>query len=154
MSHLVAYRLNCDSQFEGQRKPVHTLGQSSVNCWPTASYYQLSHMRSGQDLNSDLRGVRRVCYHWLNSWKDHHTSEDKIQLHVCNPDLLQPKNFWSRPANIKRELCIFLWSSGTSVLLYSKISPTRFTVYKYEIVKWLITRLFFTLYDPLSLGWC
>ena len=28
-----------------------------------ASNYQLSHSRSGRELNSDLRGGRRECYH-------------------------------------------------------------------------------------------
>ena len=35
----------------------------TVNCRPTASNYQLSHLRSGRDSNSDLRGGRRVSYH-------------------------------------------------------------------------------------------
>ena len=35
----------------------------SVNCRPTASNYQLSHLRSGWEPNPDLRGGRRECYH-------------------------------------------------------------------------------------------
>ena len=34
----------------------------TVNCRPTASNYQLSHLRSGRELNPDLRGGRRECY--------------------------------------------------------------------------------------------
>ena len=37
----------------------------TVNCLPTASTYQLSHIRSGQDLNSDLRGGRPVRHHCI-----------------------------------------------------------------------------------------
>ena len=35
----------------------------TVNCQPTASNYQLFHLRLGQESNSDLRGGRRECYH-------------------------------------------------------------------------------------------
>ena len=35
----------------------------TVNCQPMASIYQLSHLRSGWESNSDLRGGRRECYH-------------------------------------------------------------------------------------------
>ena len=35
----------------------------TVNCQPTASTYQLSHLRSGQEPNPDLRGGRRERYH-------------------------------------------------------------------------------------------
>ena len=52
---------------------VHTVGHTvgtyrfcTVNCRPTASNYQLSHLRSGQDTNSDLRGGRQECYHSAN----------------------------------------------------------------------------------------
>ena len=34
----------------------------SVNCRLMASNYQLSHLRSGRDTNSDLRGGRGECY--------------------------------------------------------------------------------------------
>ena len=40
----------------------------TVNCRSMANSYQLSHIRSGHDLNSDLRGGRRVCYHWFPLW--------------------------------------------------------------------------------------
>ena len=41
-----------------------------VNCLPTASNYLLSYLRSGRDLNSDLRGGRRVCLplHHCGRW--------------------------------------------------------------------------------------
>ena len=35
----------------------------SVNCWPTASNYQVSHLRPCWELNPGLRGGRRECYH-------------------------------------------------------------------------------------------
>ena len=35
----------------------------TINCWPPTSNYQLSHLRSGQDSNSGLRGGRWECYH-------------------------------------------------------------------------------------------
>ena len=35
----------------------------TVNCRPTARNYQLFHLRSGLELNPDLRGGRRECYH-------------------------------------------------------------------------------------------
>ena len=34
-----------------------------VNCWPTASNYQLSHLRPCQESNPSLRGGRQECYH-------------------------------------------------------------------------------------------
>ena len=34
----------------------------TINCRLTASNYQLSHLRSGWELNPDLRGGRRECY--------------------------------------------------------------------------------------------
>ena len=34
----------------------------TVNCRPTASNYQLSHLRSGRSPNPDLRGRRQECY--------------------------------------------------------------------------------------------
>ena len=34
----------------------------TVNCQPTACDSKLSHLRSGRDSNSDLRGGRRMCY--------------------------------------------------------------------------------------------
>ena len=36
----------------------------TVNCGPTVNNYQFSHLRSGQDSNSDLGGGRLMCYHW------------------------------------------------------------------------------------------
>ena len=35
----------------------------TVNCRPTASNYQLSHLRLCRELNPGLRGGRRECYH-------------------------------------------------------------------------------------------
>ena len=35
----------------------------TVNCWPMASNYQLSHLRLCRELNPGLRGGRRECYH-------------------------------------------------------------------------------------------
>ena len=41
------YRLYHDGKYCGQRKPVHTVGQGSVNCQLSVSNYQLSNIRSG-----------------------------------------------------------------------------------------------------------
>ena len=38
-------------------------GFSTVNCRPTASNYQLSHLRACGEPNFGLRGGRRECYH-------------------------------------------------------------------------------------------
>ena len=38
-------------------------GFCTVNCLPTASNYQLSHLRPCRELNPNLRGGRRECYH-------------------------------------------------------------------------------------------
>ena len=38
-------------------------GFCTVNCQPTASNYQLSHLRPCQELNPGLRGGWRECYH-------------------------------------------------------------------------------------------
>ena len=40
-----------------------SLGFCTVNCRPTASNYQLSHLRLCQESNPGLRGGRRECYH-------------------------------------------------------------------------------------------
>ena len=40
-----------------------SLGFCTVNCRPTASNYQLSHLRPSQGSNPGLRGGRRECYH-------------------------------------------------------------------------------------------
>ena len=39
------------------------LGFCTVNCQPTASNYQLSHLRTCRESNPGLRGGRRECYH-------------------------------------------------------------------------------------------
>ena len=39
------------------------LGFCTVNCRPTASNYQLSHMRPCRESNPGLRGGRQECYH-------------------------------------------------------------------------------------------
>ena len=38
-------------------------GFCTVNCRPTASNYQLSHLTPCRELNPSLRGGRRECYH-------------------------------------------------------------------------------------------
>ena len=40
-----------------------SLGFCTVNCRPTASNYQLSHLRACRESNPGLRGGRRECYH-------------------------------------------------------------------------------------------
>ena len=40
-----------------------SLGFCTVNCRPTASNYQLFHLRPCREPNSGLRGGRRECYH-------------------------------------------------------------------------------------------
>ena len=40
-----------------------SLGFCTVNCQPTASNYQLSHLRPCRELNPGLRGGRQECYH-------------------------------------------------------------------------------------------
>ena len=40
-----------------------SLGLCTVNCRPTASNYQLSHLRPSWGSNPGLRGGRRECYH-------------------------------------------------------------------------------------------
>ena len=37
-------------------KPIHTIGQGTVNLRPIAGNYQLSHLRSSRGSNSDLGG--------------------------------------------------------------------------------------------------
>ena len=41
-----------------------SLGFCTVNCRPTASNYQLSHLRPRRGSNPGLRGGRRACYHY------------------------------------------------------------------------------------------
>ena len=40
-----------------------SLGFCTVNCRPTSSNYQLSHLRLCRESNPALRGGRRECYH-------------------------------------------------------------------------------------------
>ena len=40
-----------------------SLGLCTVNCRPTASNYQLSHLRPSRGSNPGLRGGRQECYH-------------------------------------------------------------------------------------------
>ena len=40
-----------------------SLGFCTVNCRPTASKYQLSHLRPCRESNPGLRGGRQECYH-------------------------------------------------------------------------------------------
>ena len=40
-----------------------SLGLCTVNCRPTVSNYQLSHIRPSQGSNPGLRGGRQECYH-------------------------------------------------------------------------------------------
>ena len=40
-----------------------SLGLCTVNCQPTASNYQLSHLRPSRGSNPGLRGGRQECYH-------------------------------------------------------------------------------------------
>ena len=44
-----------------------SLGFCTVNCRPTASNYQLSHIRPSRGSNPGLRGGRRECYHSTDS---------------------------------------------------------------------------------------
>ena len=49
-----------------------SLGFCTVNCRPTASNYQLSHMRPCRESNPGLRGGRRECYHSATMAPDYH----------------------------------------------------------------------------------
>ena len=49
-------------------------GFCTVNCRPTASNYQLSHLRPCREPNPGLRGGRRECYH----------SATVAPLNLCN----------------------------------------------------------------------
>ena len=46
-----------------ETSPYSLSGFCTVNCRPTASNYQLSHLRTCRELNPGLRGGRRECYH-------------------------------------------------------------------------------------------
>ena len=46
-----------------ETSPYSSLGFCTVNCRPTASNYQLSHLRPCWESNPGLRGGRRECYH-------------------------------------------------------------------------------------------
>ena len=55
----------------GRAKETSTYSWSrfcTVNCRPTASNYQLSHLRPCREPNPDLRGGRRECYHCATSF--------------------------------------------------------------------------------------
>ena len=50
----------------------------TVNCRPTASNYQLFHLRSGREPNPDLRGRRHECYHSVKTTRSYTTM-------ICSP---------------------------------------------------------------------
>ena len=57
---------HCTRRVVGRAEETSTyssLGFCTVNCRPTASNYQLSHLRSCWGSNLGLRGGRRECYH-------------------------------------------------------------------------------------------
>ena len=76
-----------------------SLGFCTVNCRPTASNYQLSHLRPYRESNPGLRGGRRECYHsptvtmayegtnylilvWVWAWKSFHVFCMKLYVSV------------------------------------------------------------------------
>ena len=59
----------------------------TVNCRPTASNYQLSHLRPCREPNPGLRGGRRECYH----------SATVAPLYFKSPDILLHQNTLKRP---------------------------------------------------------
>ena len=76
------------------------LGFCTVNCQPTASNYQLSHLRPCQESNPGLRGGRRECYHsatmvpfWLQE------AERKVKCMFPNRHLGQPPS----PHRVRQE---------------------------------------------------
>ena len=61
-------------------------GFCTVNCRPTASNYQLSHLRPYREPNSVFRGGRRECYHSatvaLHLLLKYYNKKDNSQLYI------------------------------------------------------------------------
>ena len=86
----------------------------TVNCRPTASNYQLSHLRSSREPNPELRDGRRECYHSA----------------TLAPRFLYRSNIYYYIANKKHCLNIFLlstknifWAFYNSI--YIKLIPQK-----------------------------
>ena len=69
----------------------------TVNCQPTVSNYQLSHLRYSREPNPSLRGGRRECY-TLPPWAPEKTyPENLVKIHTWveameHPQTLGPEN--------------------------------------------------------------
>ena len=59
-----------------------SLGFCTVNCQPTASNYQLSHLRPCQGSNPGLRGGRRECYHPATMAPLKHVEDRYIYIYI------------------------------------------------------------------------
>ena len=65
-----------------------SLGFCIVNCRPTASNYQLSHLRPCRGSNPGLRGGRRECYHSATVVPPNTTENQLIKyLNKCVPNV-------------------------------------------------------------------
>ena len=58
------------------------LGLCTVNWGPTATNYQLSHLRRCQESNTSLRGGRRECYHSATVAPEKSVSRVRVRVRV------------------------------------------------------------------------
>ena len=116
----------------------------TVNHRETASNYQLSRLRSGQDWNSNLRGGRRVCYHWRHCGSLHSFTKsmfvpqfamaDHITHKILKHDqpvlLSEKKSIHSPFLHIPEAVSKMRVSSSSLFLVYSPETPhTYFNYY-------------------------
>ena len=63
INNIIRVVKHCPSSRAEETSTQSSSGIRTVNCRPTESNYQLSHLRQCQEPNPSLRGGRRECYH-------------------------------------------------------------------------------------------
>ena len=79
----------------------------TVNCRPTASNYQLSHLRPSRGSNPGLRGGRRECCHSATVAPVYYIEKNGNNRKTSRPSLwmFQGANASCHRLNLKRKIC-------------------------------------------------
>ena len=88
---------------EEETSTYSSLGFCTVNCRPTASNYQLSHLRPCRESNPGLRGGRRECYHSATVAPHFKFQEKMIKFiaqHSSHYIFFMVGFHWSQPYNL------------------------------------------------------
>ena len=102
-------------QVVGRSEKTSTYSSSlfyTVNCRPTASNYQLSHLRPCREPNPGLRGGRRECCHEVES----NLQSYRPELSDCLPDLIT-----IRSLRVHRSLSLLTLYPTGYFLLHQKL---------------------------------